>query len=1316
MRPPALALLAAFSPLAALAQTPPPVAGTPVAESPLELVAVTTELLRRWGLDPERYLKLSVEQKLEVQRELSRREPGRLRRVALVTALVKERCAQPQDGAGRCHITDTACQVKALSGCDEELKRCVTPEGMLTAEGERLLAEYLAKRKNQPLAVPAQVKFERKDGKPLAAEDLARARVILDGMFDGVRKMQEAGQDLPSELDWDASVRNGTLRHLSVTNPKTGLSFEVGQLGIEGRSAILAPSWYGNLAKKWESGFDSWVDYKIHAQIGYVDLRARFFNDAQRGPDPRVGRTIDLMRHLGLSEGNAQRMRDYVTYDDAYRTQGMIVTSLLTEMGRAYNLFGPVDVSWTVGNLTRIVYLAPNTAFDETLGIRVKLKDNLFLGVFAGATQNLSPVGNRLFQDLMGPGKSETGLNVENAPHWTAAVWGQVPGISGLQFHASAGSRYNQDTTVRQGELALTTTLFERPLSLRGIASAETGPEIEFDRRKARAQLDYQLSDRALAYIAYEKDRIRYGNAEVDSDAFIAGFEILLGGPGRDQATITVDQLFGGAYKENHPLTPDLPQILTTVNRAMSQGLEAASTARDVYERLRAGPLSAAQMQTALDRLSYALQRLDPDTAARLVEELASTRLTDAQRRQLSDIFLRTVSRGSERYERLRGILAQALAPEGGREGGVARLQDEASEFMRRTLGRDLTAAERTRVNDFLESARRFAQGRALTPEQIAAFREQGVALIDAMAGRRLAPEQIAGLQRLLTTHAETLNDLLQNGGWAARADQWLGKIDDAVAFFEKHEPDIRELLALLGDKTLWDAVVVDAGRAALLKSLSKGKTVTIPLIDKDLKIKMGAPTMLAAANVLGSRLSPIAPLRQGEVEPWLLREAADQLGLNADQATEEMIAQALFRQAGAQLKQALADRVSSRLDPILRNLGAYDLQAAADRLLSALPPSLSARLQERYGQNLSGLLPANGTPQDQIREFLLTRLPDELMRFLDAEFGDEIARQVGELVGWAAELIRREINMTMIHLLLASEELNRLTVDKGLKISDLNVRMAMRSFDQLDRRSREEVPRRFRDAARRLAENAAVDEARLAARFMDYGKARLDALQLDPKWPRGLKVEIAEKDWLPLLTLYGDGELFALLDRIKGKYRETPEGLTVTLEFDEHSQFGTQIRPTGAKDAPAVAFRLGKPKDARTAAHQLRGLEDYAAEHQQECAAKKRFDAAQSKPDWPAGLSVDVGLGTLSQLARYYGEEAAYGLLERLAAGYPAGAKPFPVAIEFDYNGPEKPVVKADPKTGATVFVVGKPKDPKDAKARLSALIDAVYTRARTR
>jgi hypothetical protein len=249
---------------------------------------------------------------------------------------------------------------------------------MLTAEGEALLAEHIARQESRPLAVPAQVDIARKDGKPLSERDLAQARIVLDRMFDGVQAMQRRGETPPAEIVWDASFQNGTLHHLSATNPKNGLSLEIGQLGVNGRSALLAPSWYGNLTKKWESRPESWVDYRVHAQIGYVDLKARYFND---GPDPRVGRTIDLMRRLGLPEAQAAQLRDYTSYDDAYKAQGMVVTSLLTEVGRAYNLFGPVDVSWTVGNLTRVIFLAPNTAFDETLGFRVRLKDDLFMGV-----------------------------------------------------------------------------------------------------------------------------------------------------------------------------------------------------------------------------------------------------------------------------------------------------------------------------------------------------------------------------------------------------------------------------------------------------------------------------------------------------------------------------------------------------------------------------------------------------------------------------------------------------------------------------------------------------------------------------------------------------------------------------------------------------------------------------------------------------------------------------------------------------------------------------------------------------------------------
>lgn len=98
---------------------------------------------------------------------------------------------------------------------------------------------------------------ERADGKPLTAEDLTRVREVMDRVFDGVGALDPASAPEGTERVFDARVRNETVHSVSVTNPKTGLSIEAGQLGVDGRTPLVAPSPYLNLSKSRESKPDS---------------------------------------------------------------------------------------------------------------------------------------------------------------------------------------------------------------------------------------------------------------------------------------------------------------------------------------------------------------------------------------------------------------------------------------------------------------------------------------------------------------------------------------------------------------------------------------------------------------------------------------------------------------------------------------------------------------------------------------------------------------------------------------------------------------------------------------------------------------------------------------------------------------------------------------------------------------------------------------------------------------------------------------------------------------------------------------------------
>lgn len=1022
---------------------------------------ITPELLERWSVPVERYRAMEAPEKERLRDDLEAGERSRLRRLELIR-LIKPRGWEAY----------------------------VDAKGFLTPDGQRLVEEREAALRARGLAVPVGVDIRRADGKPMSAEDFTRARAVLDGVFDGTAALGE-GAKAGDELVFDARVRNETVRSITVTNPKTGLSLEVGQLGVDGRSSLLMPSPYVNATKSVDSDPKSWVDYRVKAQIAYVDLKARFFHD---GPDPRVGRLADLAVSLGAPASDVDKIRQSLSYDDAYRAQGLVVASLLAQMGRAYHLGGPVDVGWSVTSLTKMMHLAPNQAFDESIGFRVRLPgDELFLGVFGGVMQNISPIGNRVYQELMGEGAVKAGLNLETAPHWTTALWGRVPGLDDARFSVSVGQRYNADTTVSQGEAALMTSVRRVPIAVRASVSRESGAGIEFERDKARLQVDAELTDRTRAYLAYERDRIQYGNAAVNSDAIIAGLTVDL--DGKRGSRLTVDHLFGGEYEaKGQVMRPYLPGATRVVTDAISDGVQAAERATDLVRLIDSGA-AAAQIDAGMNALSLALARLSPEAAGALVDRMSALPLTDQQRAVLADVLLRVAPAASDADRRLRELISSSLGP---------------------------------------------AMDRFLARAREGAARQELLEALHVNAGRAI------------------------------------------------------EVLRLIGDQETWNAVAISAGRRALLTALDKTQKVDIPVLDSSISFKTHAPVILAAMGALNSRLSPLAPVRADDVEPWLLRMAADELGMPRGSVTPEMISERLIAMGQERLREELDRRLAPAIDRLVAS-GSYDRAEVVSTVFAALPPSAADALRARWGADLENLLPPAGASAEQMRQFLRERLGGELSAALGAAFGEAAGRAVAEMTAWAGELLRREMNMATIQMMLAAEELDRLTVDHGRKAGDFGVEMIASSFRKLDARRRDRMSSGVAAVKRAAIEDFAAGDRVLAARLTALGRARLAELTLEPSWPKGFAIAVADEQWAPLLGAYGDRAVFDLLRRMGEARRASGKtaAMTLKLEYDgdRRGLGGTSIWNEKNGDMRVV---LSPPKDQGEADFRLRHLENY--------------------------------------------------------------------------------------------------------------------------
>jgi hypothetical protein len=266
---------------------------------------------------------------------------------------------------------------------------------------------------------------------------------------------------------------------------------------------------------------------------------------------------------------------------------------------------------------------------------------------------------------------------------------------------------------------------------------------------------------------------------------------------------------------------------------------------------------------------------------------------------------------------------------------------------------------------------------------------------------------------------------------------------------------------------------------------------------------------------------------------------------------------------------------------------GAYDPARISGEVLGALPPAAAEALRARYGANLEGLLPPSGTPEE-LRRFVSERLAGVLGDALRRELSDDAARAVAEMASWAGEILRREMNLATIHMMLAAEELDRLTVDRGRKASDFGVEMIGRSFARLDQRRRQEASRQVHRAKADAFERFAEDEARLASRLVEHGRRRLEALTLDPSWPQGLSVSVSDEALASILGSYGDAGFFALLERLAERRRASgrTEPASVAFEYEPRPGFGgtaiwrlkgggSRVVLPPARDPRDAAFRL---------------------------------------------------------------------------------------------------------------------------------------------
>lgn len=433
-------------------------------------------------------------------------------------------------------------------------------------------------------------------------------------------------------------------------------------------------------------------------------------------------------------------------------------------------------------------------------------------------------------------------------------------------------------------------------------------------------------------------------------------------------------------------------------------------------------------------------------------------------------------------------------------------------------------------------------------------------AVLDAIAASALPPqtkELIAGLVSQAANGANTLT--------AAELrrviERELGPIPDVKKEYASRRTLAVEAVGLLSDPKFWDGAVQSAVRSQILASVSELKVAVGPL--GALRITPASAILLAgAARYHGS---PVSPLTRDAADTLFQKTVRGELGRiigGSGEATSLSIANSLIDRTRDAFASVLETDVIARLPQL------SDRIALANQALSYLPPEVAARLRAQLGADL-GLSSLDNAGITAV----LRALPEQAAKDLRANMAPEAAKALDQALALAAQSVRREINRAVLQLMLASEEFDRLSVDRGMKPGDLGARMISESFKRLDERNRRGLRARRAASIERLRTRI-VEEAHEAATASAGSIGRtMDALHAAPGWPAGLHVQIDPTTRTELVRVYGEDALGAAVARLA---LSLPAGAKtdIVIAYDD-SGLGSRIDRGARGD---LRLTLGKP------------------------------------------------------------------------------------------------------------------------------------------
>ena len=204
------------------------------------------------------------------------------------------------------------------------------------------------------------------------------------------------------------------------------------------------------------------------------------------------------------------------------------------------------------------------------------------------------------------------------------------------------------------------------------------------------------------------------------------------------------------------------------------------------------------------------------------------------------------------------------------------------------------------------------------------------------------------------------------------------------------------------------------------------------------------------------------------------------------------------------------------------------------------------------------------GAEPQAATDCILSTLPKDKADQLRKTFGNDLNVILKTAVGWPSDVIRTEMNQLGLQVILAAETLNELTVDKGERIGDLNMRALQASFDRLDERTRRDESRVLTLAEADLRDDLKAQDAAMRVVLTDYGASRLAWLQGQAAWPAGVRIAVKPEDWVPILAVYGDARTFDFILMCKARLAAKGGAQNLLITFDHVSPLGGMVVTPG--------------------------------------------------------------------------------------------------------------------------------------------------------